>query len=704
MEEIRVSSMSFQPTSAFRQAASKANTLRLFSSVSAQRSHATSMTIYSRILMTALLVTSLGCSPRSDADATPAPRVTVDAPRVGLRCALASVYYHFNAGGRGDKLPASVLASPDGKLMAFMDPRGVRLFDLASDSETLVEGVRPVLWSRDSSRLYLIDTNLHFFSFKSGKVSGDPWLDKIFRDALAGGQTFSRPDLFVAGNGLIAVPRAAARILVANLEDKTTFSVLVGGRWLSPRPYSDIRIGWNAVRNEPALFVVHQALKGTAAGANPHETTVSNRIDVYGPRGAHEFGAELTGQDVVALPLLLEQGAVVLSRAGEFRCANVLSTDGKVSTWRPCSQDIETLALDRQGELIAAKTYLELEPHNELKLREHSSDFTGARLLASLADGSSLHLARTAAGGDELISVRSGVVQRRRSLPSHECVDRDAFPRGTPLSPRSKDGFEAHGFLFTPPPAIPVRGLLVHLHGGPREAHPDLLLNVFSRAMLERGYAVVAVNYRGSSGYGRTLLEKPYGGGYDGMLDDAAALRNAAAAELHLPPGAPVVLRGVSFGGYLAMKAAAERPRDYGTFIIESGVCHMASSGSDVSYGSSTALPLNRVTDPDYSLHGLLIATDSEGKVVAPDLCGARAGDTARVVVIHADGDPEAPFARMRSYAEAQDKDRLLTMFANGMATHNPLMEFAADKKNFDAIVDRAMQFIEAPLATAVAR
>jgi pimeloyl-ACP methyl ester carboxylesterase len=651
--------------------------------------------------MTAILLTGLGCSPRSDAVVRSVPRVIAGSPQVGLRCALASIYYQFDAVSGGDKLRTSILASPDGSGIAFMDSHGVRVFDLSSGSEALIEGVRPVLWSRDSRRLYVIDTALHFFSFAAGKVGREPWLDETFGDALHKGQGFGRPDLFIAGNGLIAVPRAAARILVANLEDESTFSVLVGARWMSVQPSSAIGIGWNAKRSEAALFVVHQALEGKSAETNPHETSISNRIDVYGPRGAHEFGAEIAGLDVAAVPLLLQQGAVVLSRRGEFRCANLLSADGKVSTWRVCNQDLDTVNVDRHGGLVAAKTFLELEPHNELKFSGNPSEVAGARLLASLADGSSLHLARSADGRDELLVIKDGMVQRRQPLAPHECVDRDSFPRGRPLSARSADGFDAHGFLFTPPPGAPVKGLLVHLHGGPREAHPDLLLNVLSRALLERGYAVVAVNYRGSSGYGRTLLEKPYGGGYDGMLDDAAALRNAASAELRLPSSAPVILRGVSYGGYLAIKAATDRPRDYSAFIVESAVCHMASNGGDISYGRSTALPLNRITQPDYALHGLRIATTADGRVAGPDLCGSRAGDGARLVVIHADGDPEAPFARIRGYADAQDKNRLLTMFASNAVTHNPLMGFAADKKNFDLLVDQTMRFIETPLVTA---
>jgi pimeloyl-ACP methyl ester carboxylesterase len=615
-----------------------------------------------------------------------------------LRCALASIYYRFDAANGGNKLRTSVLASPNGRKIAFMDPRGVRVFDLPGGSESLIEGVRPVLWSHDSSRLYVIDTAMQFHSFAAGKVSAEPWLNETFGEALHNGQSFGRRDLFVAGHGLIAVPRASARILVANLEKKSTFSVLVGARWLSPHPYAEIAIGWNTKRDEPAMFVLHQVINSEkGGGTNPHRMTIDNRIDVYGAQGDHEFGAEIAGNEVGLVPLLLDGRALVLARSPENRCINTLDADGAVSQFGACHGDLDTVTVDRRGALIAAKTFLEPEPHNELKFSADPAEIASARLLAMLDDGTTLHLIRRPDGGDELAVVRSHSVQSRSSLPSHECIDRESFPRGAPLSARTVDGFTAQGFLFTPPVRSQVKGLVMYLHGGPREAFPDSLVNAFGRALLERGYAMVAVNYRGGTGYGRALLEKPYGGDYDGMLDDVSALKQTALSKLRLPASAPVVLRGASYGGYLAIKAAVERSGTYSTFIIESAVCRMASSVGDVSYGNPAALPLNRVNERDYALHSLRIATGVDGKPVAPDLCTARAGADAKLIVIHAEGDPVAPFGRMRAFAAAQDKDRLLTMFANG-TMHDLMLEMSSDQKTFDQIVDQAVRFIEAPL------
>lgn len=654
------------------------------------------MSIYLKMFMTAILLTSSACSSRSEADSSSAPRVLVDAPKVGVRCALASIYYQFDAVRGGDKLATSILPSPDGRQLAFMDPRGVRVFVLSTGAELLIEGVRPVMWSRDSRRLYVIAGTLRFYSYADKRLSPEPWLDKTFGAALHAGQDIARPDLLVAGHGLVAVPRAAARILVANVEERSTFSVLVGARWMSPRPYSGIAVGWNSDRDEPALFVMHQAINGdTRAGSNPDAIDIANRVDVYRPNGDHDFGAEVKGSEVSLVPLLRGKRALVLARAAEHRCLHAIGEERTLSPLGACDVDLDTVNVDRRGQRIAAKTFLEREPHNELAFGT-PGESSSARLLGLLGDGTSLHLLRTPTGVDEVVTVRDRTIRSRRPLPPRECVDRESFPRGRPLSASAADGFTAQGFLFVPAAGVTARGLVVQLHGGPREAHPDSLVNAFGRGVLERGYAIVTVNYRGSTGYGRALLEKPYGGGYDGMLADAAALRHAALGELRLPASAPVVLRGISYGGYLAIKAAVERGDSYGAFIIESAVCHPATSPGDVSYGSPEALPLTRVTDPDYSLHSLRIATGADGKPAARDFCSSRATGHSRLVVIHSQGDLVAPFIHVKKFADAQDKSRLLTIFADGFS-HDPLSALSVDRNNFGLIVDQTVRFIEAP-------
>jgi pimeloyl-ACP methyl ester carboxylesterase len=289
-------------------------------------------------------------------------------------------------------------------------------------------------------------------------------------------------------------------------------------------------------------------------------------------------------------------------------------------------------------------------------------------------------------------------VQKRLPVPARQCVDRESFPHGTRLTARTSDDFTARGFLFSPPESTPAKGLVVYLHGGPRDPYTNLLTTPFDKALLERGYAIAAVNYRGGTGYGRSHLEKPYGGGFSGMIEDADAIKRAALGALNLSASAPVLLHGASYGGFLAIKGAVERVGEYRAVIIDAGVCRLASSIHDLSYAGGAPLPLNTSRDPDVGIHMLQIATNVDGTPVDVDLCATRVTGSTKVIVIHSRGDPIASFARIQAFAELQDKKRMASFFVDGEA-HDPMRSISSDPTTFAKVVDGLVAFIEAPTA-----
>ncbi|HKR50942.1 MAG TPA: prolyl oligopeptidase family serine peptidase, partial [Pseudonocardiaceae bacterium] len=97
------------------------------------------------------------------------------------------------------------------------------------------------------------------------------------------------------------------------------------------------------------------------------------------------------------------------------------------------------------------------------------------------------------------------------------------------------------------------------LHGGPQMADQDRFSPI--RALwLDAGFAVVHVNYRGSTGYGcawRDAIE-----GRPGLteLEDVAAVHDWAVSTGFADPAACVV-EGWSWGGYLALLALGAQPQ-----------------------------------------------------------------------------------------------------------------------------------------------
>ncbi|BBL81113.1 peptidase [Rubrobacter xylanophilus] len=127
----------------------------------------------------------------------------------------------------------------------------------------------------------------------------------------------------------------------------------------------------------------------------------------------------------------------------------------------------------------------------------------------------------------------------------------------------SGDGARVHAFLYRPAnaaftgPPGERPPLLVQAHGGPTgAARPHFSPEV--QYWTSRGFAVLDVNYAGSTGFGRAYRERLRGRwGVAEVEDCAAAARHAAAAGE--ADEERLIIRGWSAGGYTALAALASR-------------------------------------------------------------------------------------------------------------------------------------------------
>jgi dienelactone hydrolase len=129
--------------------------------------------------------------------------------------------------------------------------------------------------------------------------------------------------------------------------------------------------------------------------------------------------------------------------------------------------------------------------------------------------------------------------------------------RASAISFPNPHGQTIHGFAVTPagPGPFPT---IVSVHGGPEWHHTDDH-DVQTQAYVDHGFAVLLVNYRGSTGYGRAHREAIVGNiGFPESEDVVAALDHAIANGIADPDR--VFLEGWSWGGYLAMLNAGINP------------------------------------------------------------------------------------------------------------------------------------------------
>jgi acetyl esterase/lipase len=97
------------------------------------------------------------------------------------------------------------------------------------------------------------------------------------------------------------------------------------------------------------------------------------------------------------------------------------------------------------------------------------------------------------------------------------------------------------------------------LHGGPHSQDEDRF-SAYRAVWLDAGFAVVHVNYRGSSGYGSRWRDAIEGRPGLTELADVAAVHTWA-VEKGLADPAKCVVNGASWGGYLSLLALGTQPR-----------------------------------------------------------------------------------------------------------------------------------------------
>jgi dipeptidyl aminopeptidase/acylaminoacyl peptidase len=140
-----------------------------------------------------------------------------------------------------------------------------------------------------------------------------------------------------------------------------------------------------------------------------------------------------------------------------------------------------------------------------------------------------------------------------------------------PIEYKARDGLIIHGYLTLPPGAEPKNlPLIVYPHGGPwmRDSQGfDTEVQFFAN----RGYAVLQMNFRGSTGYGRAFLNAGVGEWGLRMQDDITDGVKYIIAEGIADPHR-IAIYGSSYGGFAALAGLAQTPELYRCGVSYVGV------------------------------------------------------------------------------------------------------------------------------------
>lgn len=143
-----------------------------------------------------------------------------------------------------------------------------------------------------------------------------------------------------------------------------------------------------------------------------------------------------------------------------------------------------------------------------------------------------------------------------------------------PISYKSRDGLDISGYLCLPKSqATEKLPVVVHPHGGPW-ARDSWGFHPVVQFLANRGYAVLQMNFRGSTGYGRAFQEASYGEWGLRMQDDISD-GVYWLIEQGIADPKRIGIFGGSYGGYATLAGVAFSPDLYACGVDYVGVSNL---------------------------------------------------------------------------------------------------------------------------------
>lgn len=443
--------------------------------------------------------------------------------------------------------------SPDGAYLAFISDRQkssqVWLLDRRGGEArklTEVKGdLQDYVWSPDGRRLALVIKDAEPADSASVKVARPIVIDRLhFKEDREGYLQNRHSHLYqfnLANSRLDTLTAGAYDDSSPAWSPDGTQVVFVSNRTADPdrNANSDIWI----IESRP--------------GAVPRPLTIWNGPDsspVWSPDGASI--AYLQSSSADAFPMYGQTLlAVVPARGGRPRLLSQ-ALDRPVSSpcWSRDGSSIAVLVEDDRESYLAVYDSRSGEPRSSVR---------GQRSIGSIVAGPSsswISMISTPQLAAEVFAIQ-GEQLRRLTFHQDSLLSRLALADVEPFTSRSRDGTLVSGMLYLSPErkAAGPSPLIVWIHGGP-VGQDEWQFDLTRQILAAGGYAVAAVNYRGSSGRGQAFCEAIYADWGDKEVADILGavdhlVKDGIADPRHLGIG------GWSYGGILTDATIAKDGR-----------------------------------------------------------------------------------------------------------------------------------------------
>lgn len=369
------------------------------------------------------------------------------------------------------------------------------------------------------------------------------------------------PQILAEGHDFYAFPRWSA-----------------DGKWVAFVAWDHPHMPWDA----SALYLAPVAPEGSGL------PRLGAPVKIAGGDDASVFQPEFTPDGRTLLYVSDESG---WSQIHAFDLASRKSrkvTDAEdVELGRPLwVQEVRTYAVSHDSRVVYAAANkrgfvrmmrIDLES-GQLELIDALSHYTDTAQPAISPDGKTLAVIASAGnlpprlvtmdlkGGDTRVVARA----------TAESLRPDDLSTPVPLTWKTGRSEECHG-LYYPPASATFAGagkppLIVIVHGGPT-AQVRAAYSAQAQFFATRGYGVLYVNHRGSTGYGRAYMKKLNGNwGLVDVQDSVSGARHLA--EAGKVDGKKTVIMGGSAGGYTVLQTMVDEPEAFAAGICLYGIAN----------------------------------------------------------------------------------------------------------------------------------
>jgi dipeptidyl aminopeptidase/acylaminoacyl peptidase len=288
---------------------------------------------------------------------------------------------------------------------------------------------------------------------------------------------------------------------------------------------------------------------------------------IVGQEGTRALGAEIHGETVAYVMESPEWRAVYLTdlEGADHRLLVGEDADFGELAWSPDGERIAAVrARHGQWDLVT----LDLE--GKVELVEEGGAWQGPGW-----------------SGDDIVAVHEShaTVSRLVRMGPANATLHDGAPVAITAAPHrgfervtyaSTDGTEIEGFLFRPVDTETPVAAVVYPHGGPTSVYGDEW-DGYAQYFVDKGYAWLAINFRGSTTYGRTFERANHDDWGVGDTEDCIAAARFLQSLGWVDPDR-IAIFGASYGSYMALTSLVHPENPFACGVLKYGDCDILTS------------------------------------------------------------------------------------------------------------------------------